>query len=261
MRRIDEVTYTESWAVLQGYSKQFDIETLEDTNFQHAVENDKFWNWCDSADERTYGYGDHGTPKIDNTVCADVTQPPEEGDVFITEIFADTGFESNNGQWFEIFNTTNKTKELHHCKISSSASEIMIDESLLIGPNEILVLGNTADTFGNVTLDYKFDLFFNPTSDTISLTCYDLPVDDVTYDLEQGWPIATQASLSLIPGIDAVGNDDATNWCYSHDVYFCRFNAFRHTRHGESYLRFRAGRNENNPRRSHVISSLPKVLS
>ncbi len=218
--RIDEVRYTESWGVLQGYSKQLNLDVLEDPNQDHAVENDKFWNWCDTPDNRTYGYGDHGTPKIDNTSCPDIIEPPENGEVFITEIFADTGFAASNGQWLEIVNATGVTKDLYHCILSSSTEQEMIEDSLQIPPGGILVLGNNADIYSDVTQDYAFSFKFDPIQDTVSLSCYEMTVDEVSYDLAEGWPIATKASLSLVPGGDAQGNDDSANWCYSHEVYY-----------------------------------------
>ncbi len=92
-------------------------------------------------------------------------QSPKPGDIVITEVLANPGgtISDANGEWFEIYNATNRAIDLQNWYVQdSSAAGIRpyhkIASTLVIQPYGFLVLGNTTNTTNNggVTVHYAY---------------------------------------------------------------------------------------------------------
>ncbi len=145
------------------------------------------------------------------------------GDLVVTEImynpYAGGTISDTAGEWFEIYNNTDKSFDLGGVVVSDGSKDsFTIASGSVIAAKGYFVLGISADTTtnGGVTVTYAYakQMTLNNTFDTISLTSNGVLVDSVTYDITKGWPNVNGVTLSLSPSsTTASGNDDPVNWC------------------------------------------------
>lgn len=150
--------------------------------------------------------------------------PPVAGDVVVTEYLRDpTAVADADGEWVELYNTTNFTLNLQGWLLTDNGGESAAisapSGNLFVSPGQRVVVGVNANTAtnGGVALDgtYSFTSFRLLNSiDQIVLRAPDgTEIDRIEYD-SVAWPSFPGASAGSKPGVyDHVLNDDPNNWC------------------------------------------------
>lgn len=145
------------------------------------------------------------------------TTPSSPGDVIITEIMQNpTAVSDNDGEFFEIYNTTGSTIDLDGWVIKDKDSEShTIDNGgpLNINSGEYLVLGRNLDTAtnGGVNVAYQYSSFFlGNSSDEVILEDNGVTIDSVAYDNGSTFPDPSGASMELTDIL--LDNNVGTNW-------------------------------------------------
>lgn len=189
------------------------------------------------------------------TGCSRAPQPEicptlQRGALVITELRGpQAGGVDTYGQWMELFNTTDAEVDMYGLRISwrekdgGNDFDILVRESLLVAPNEYVVLGHHEPGAIRDFVDYSFfgDHFKKPNEDsdddgpsdedddepegevlepTVNdlhdegilelATCEDEIVDRLVYD---DLPATGSFSLGLETEPDADSNDDLSAWC------------------------------------------------
>jgi predicted nucleic acid-binding Zn ribbon protein/regulation of enolase protein 1 (concanavalin A-like superfamily) len=149
------------------------------------------------------------------------------GDIIITEIMQNPDVISDsNGEWFEVYNTTNATIDLNGWRISDAGSDNhVINGTVNVPANGYALLmrnGNSA-TNGGLTADYVYGTSIslaNGDDEIILSSSTNVEIDRVEYDGGPNWPDPTGASMSLNPSaFTATANDDFNNWCEASSAY------------------------------------------
>ncbi|MBD3225016.1 MAG: T9SS type A sorting domain-containing protein [Caldithrix sp.] len=145
--------------------------------------------------------------------------PPPVPDIVINEIMQNpSAVGDTDGEWFELFNTSDSDIDINGWKIADLGSdEHIIDNGgpLTIASNDYLVLGRNGDTGtnGGVTVDYVYSSFLLSNSeDEVILYQSDgtTEIDRVEYDGGASFPNPNGASMELNnPQND---NNDGSNW-------------------------------------------------
>ena len=161
----------------------------------------------------------------DNGICVGGggNQPEAEGDFIITEIMPRSKSNTDNGEWFELFNTTAEPLDLGGCFIKGNGTESHeIQGSLEVGGGMFVVMaksGVPADNHG-LPADYVYGTSIalsNSGSDTISIVCNETPIDTVVFTTS--W-VTLATAIQLAPDVvDATANDDFANWCLATEIY------------------------------------------
>ena len=145
---------------------------------------------------------------------------PLEGDLVITEVLQNPfATEDSDGEWFELFNVSENTFDLRFMEVSDAeANFFVVQDSLVIGPGEFLLLGKSADTEvnGGVDVDYAFggSMSLGNADDEIILSLDGVIVDEVAWDGGPDYPDPTGESMQLdVAKTTAVENDVGGNWC------------------------------------------------
>jgi hypothetical protein len=123
--------------------------------------------------------------------------------IIITEIMKDPAAVSDNlGEWFEIYNNSDETIELHNWIIRDNKSDYhTIAESITILPGEYLVLGANADTAtnGHLSINYVYSDFVLDNVDEIILASpLGATIDSVSYDAGELFPGTEGFALALL---------------------------------------------------------------
>ena len=141
------------------------------------------------------------------------------GNVIITEIMQNPKEVSDtNGEWFEIFNTTNEDIDLNNWTIKDNGTnEHVISSTLIIPARGFLVLGRNANSTenGNYFCDYQFESFYlsNTDDEIILLDDIGLEIDRVEYGGGINWPNPEGASMALVNF--TFDNNNGSNWTTS----------------------------------------------
>lgn len=143
------------------------------------------------------------------------------GDVIITEFMSDPNDVSDSdGEWFELFNTTDSPIDLDGWVIESSGSglerhTILREPGLIIGAKDFVVLGLNSDTLtnGGVPVDYAYyDVFLSNTFDTLRITTdADVVMDFIEWGDGAVWENQTARSLYFI-GVPGEDNNNGNKW-------------------------------------------------
>jgi hypothetical protein len=149
------------------------------------------------------------------------------GDIIITEIMQNPNqVGDSDGEWFEVYNTTGSAIDLNGWTISDDGSDShTIASSVVVQPNNFVVLGNNADvsTNGGLMIQYQYpsNWFLSNGADEVVLTDpAGNVIDFVDYDGGPNFPDPTGASMSLDPSaFDATSNNDGANWCEATSAY------------------------------------------
>jgi len=163
-------------------------------------------------------------------VCVLVPRPPAVGELIITEFMVNPEeVDDAGGEWVEVFNLSGSTLELSGLVLrddSQDYHEIAPTSSLLIGPQQYLLLGSSGDLGGGLVPDYVYssddfelaEIF----GDEIILEDPAIPaiiIDMVAYGSgvsgnDIHFPQSPGASIRLNPSFfDAFDNDTGLNWC------------------------------------------------
>lgn len=148
-------------------------------------------------------------------------QTPTEGDIIISEIMHSPDGPDTNREYFEVFNTTNRTIDLENWVIvegdptSSNTPTDDIDNSVRVPPGSFAVFceNDTESENGGVTCDYDYadDIDHIGSEDHVGLRYNGTRIDLVHYDDENGWPDAFDASIEYVGTPDG-DNNRADNW-------------------------------------------------
>ena len=153
--------------------------------------------------------------------CVEIPEEPtgiSAGDVVINEIMQNpSAVSDSNGEWFELYNTTDSDIDLESCVISDidTDSHIVLN-SLIIPANGYSVLARNDNALqnGGVDVDYKYDSFvLGNSDDEIVLTCDNVEIDYVGFDDGATFPDPSGASIIL--GWPNLDNNVGINWCES----------------------------------------------
>ena len=197
-------------------------------NVAHGVQT---YTWNNGLNASTtyyfkiYPYTNSGVNidfKTDGTVpsaSAKTKYQPQSGDIIITEIMQNPdAVLDNDGEWFEIYNTTYEDIDINGWKISDNGTDnhtITNGGSLIISANGFLVLGNNSNslTNGGYTCDYQYSGFAlaNGDDEIILKTSNDVEIDRVEYDGGTNWPDPTGASM-VYTGNVTENNNLGSNW-------------------------------------------------
>ena len=225
---VDEVTWSDgggvgSWPVVDGWSMVLDMQSV---GANATTANDLASNWCQEATYTQYAPGNadvnFGTPGTASTVsCALPASGNSPGDVVINEFMQNpaNGVDDYNGEWFELYNTTNTAIDLFGWFIHDAEwDDVRIVTTLILPANGYVVLGRFTDTAvnGGAPVDYAYreELFLANTADElILLDPAGTEIDTIAYDEALAWPDAVGASSALDPPAIAGQNNDPTVWC------------------------------------------------
>ncbi|OGZ73902.1 MAG: hypothetical protein A2998_00905 [Candidatus Staskawiczbacteria bacterium RIFCSPLOWO2_01_FULL_37_25b] len=170
---------------------------------------------CEGAGFYWYDNTCHGTPQPGELVA------PEPGYVVINEIMQNPlAVSDTNGEWFELYNTTDYDIDMTGCVIRDKALNLHTITSFIISAHTYSVLAKNGDTNqnGGLTANYVYsNTTFNNTSDSIILDCDSVEIDRVDYDGGPEFPKPDGASMIL--GNPALNNNVGANWCVSTTPY------------------------------------------
>ncbi|MEM1324969.1 MAG: lamin tail domain-containing protein [Bacteroidota bacterium] len=209
---IDRVNYNDD-----DFPIEAGVSTNLNPDFLNALDNDSGENWCEATS--AYGDGDLGTPGEANDACPLPLMCAESGDLVISEFLADPDTVSDaNGEWIEIYNSTNDSINLKGYFLNDKAGTAEeITEDVIVPPMGYVILARNADPTenGGVDADYEYSTSINLTNseDQILLLCMGDTIDLVVYD-DETFSVLLGISTSLNPDfLNATDNDDGTNWC------------------------------------------------
>ena len=178
-------------------------------------------NWCPASS--AYGQGDFGTPKKKNDPCYQIDNL-QKGDLIITEImFHPTKVPQWKGEWFEIFNATQKVINLQNITLKSTNGEwVTLEDKGYIFPNEHFVFGvSIGSATGGVPVDlrYNYNELKMFEGDSLSLYANETLVDSVTWT-PNDWPTEEGIALNLSPyAYGEEKNDNPAVWCLAKEIY------------------------------------------
>jgi hypothetical protein len=167
------------------------------------------------------------TPEIVNISDTDPSGI-NEGDLLITEIMADpASLSDTQGEWFEIYNNTNHTIDLHHLVIRKNNTEQhIINSSVLLPSHEFYVLACSDNAVAGIKYIYSTSISLNNAGASLSIYNYGSDGSDgsiicsINYGAEEFPNVASGASLSLSPlhmnYTDALSGN---SWCLSASEY------------------------------------------
>ena len=154
-------------------------------------------------------------------------EPLLPGDVLITEIMADPVVADADGEWFELYNATDRALDLAGLAVEGDGDAgFVLGAPLVVGPGEAVVLAANAIVAdnGGFGVDRAYDpadLGLDGTADRLAIRSGGVLVDEVRWDAS--WPGAAAVAFQL----DAAGvaslphpilslewaNDLPSNWC------------------------------------------------
>jgi hypothetical protein len=149
------------------------------------------------------------------------------GELLITEIMYDpTALTDAVGEWFEVYNNTNRTLNLQKLVIKKNDTEKhIITESISLLPGSYQVFSRTDNALTGIKYVYGTGISLNNTGAILSVSNYGTDGTDgtiicsVNYGAE-GFPSATGASLCLDPGsLNPLDMALGSSWCVSSSVY------------------------------------------
>jgi len=144
---------------------------------------------------------------------------PRQGEILITEIMVNPEAVSDaNGEWFEIWNSTNHDLLLNGLSLRDAGSNqhILTSMEKLVLPAKgywVLAKNGNSLTNGGIVPDYLYQNFtLSNVSDQVIITTPDETlIDQVSYS--SGWPVISGASMELHPDHQTFSeNDQPSNW-------------------------------------------------
>jgi len=153
----------------------------------------------------------------------DVTEgtvaPSSAGQLVITEVLADpSGVYDSEGEWFEIYNTTDLVLDLSGAVFSDDDSDsFTVEGEIIIDPGEYLTFGRVHEVAynGGAHVDYAYGeaMTLANGDDELVLTVGGIEIDRIVFD-DGSWPMTRGAAFQLDPStLDYASNDSATSWC------------------------------------------------
>ncbi|SDX64301.1 Por secretion system C-terminal sorting domain-containing protein [Lutibacter oricola] len=141
-----------------------------------------------------------------------------EGDIIISEMMNNPAAVSDsNGEYFELFNTTNASIDIGGWIIEDGNSSETISGTLLIPPLGYVVLAKNSDTAANggVVADYDYTSTITLTNSNGTLilrNSSNVVIDRVDFD-DTTFPIVSGKSMELSQSsLDHISNNSGANW-------------------------------------------------
>jgi hypothetical protein len=167
-----------------------------------------------------------GNPVLPNS-SAQFLYHDYAGDVIITEVMPNpAAVFDQNGEWFEIYNTTLEPLNLSGWIIHDNYGADTIDGDHIVASHDYFVfcVNDTLATNGGVPADYNYiystgagGLSLSNTTDVpYILTPQGVVIDCVRY-ASANWPFGNGSSMQLKDV--TLNNDDPTNWCASANAW------------------------------------------
>ncbi|WP_158542653.1 lamin tail domain-containing protein [Lujinxingia litoralis] len=149
------------------------------------------------------------------------TMPESAGQVLITEVMKQpTETSAVEGQWIELFNTTDSDLALEGCELESSELDepVAIAGELTIDAQGYLTVARSANA--GFDADLVLDgLVLAEGAGAVALMCDGVTIARVDYDAGETYPSQAGASLSRDPAFDGSSGDDASYWCAATAAY------------------------------------------
>ena len=158
----------------------------------------------------------------------------ESGDIVISEFMANPDMVTDkNGEWFEVYNTTDAPIDINGWEIQDDKTVHVITASkpVLVPSKGYAVLakkGNKTENGGVLAL-YAYEKSSDPPNPTflinndldgIRLKAGWTVIDHVNYAVDAGWPIEAGVALQLDPDqFDPMSNDSPFSWCLATSPY------------------------------------------
>lgn len=166
------------------------------------------------------------TRSITSPACVGGVVCGAYGDIIITEIMQNPSVvNDNDGEWFEVYNTTGSPINMQGWVIKDDASsgEEFVISALTVPANGYAVFGINADmgTNGGVPVDYEYSgVSLGNGSDGLIIECSGTMIDTVVWDGGTDFPDPTGASMELsLTAMDADDNDLGANWGEATSTY------------------------------------------
>lgn len=156
---------------------------------------------------------------FDTTSCTALPKPAV-GELVITEIMFDpSALSDNDGEWFELFNTTATELSLSNCEFRDSANSYTVAPGTTVPAGAYFTAASSPMPGFTPDLD-DISFILNNSGDALSLWCDDgtgtlQEIDVVNYN-DSSFLDPTGASLSFDGDLgtpDATLNDDGANFC------------------------------------------------
>ena len=146
----------------------------------------------------------------------------KEGDLVISEIMADPNAVGDNvGEFFEVYNSTDKDIDMKGLEIIGKSGKHLIDVkgSYVVKAKSFFAFGVNADSSknGGFTPGYVYkDVALGNGISWLSIVSGATVVDKVAYQ-GNGWPAYKKGNGMQLSSdkLDAKSNDDGKNWCVS----------------------------------------------
>ena len=144
------------------------------------------------------------------------------GDVVINEIMQNPDqVDDFSGEWFELYNNSNKDLDLIGCVISDNGTDSHTISSVLnVQSGVYVIFGRSYNNIlnGGISPDYVYSgITLGNADDEIILTCNGTEIDRAEYDGGPNWPDPAGKSMILAnPNLD---NNIGVNWCESTSAY------------------------------------------
>ena len=193
-----------------------------DYAYRFSADQGRTWLYCDlnqgGGDGSANGY------QVENAGAMTASAPacgagcPGEGELVITEILKDPSkVTDGNGEWFEIYNTTEAALDLQGCTLRDDGTDShVITSSVPIAGTSYVVLGTNADegTNGGVTVGYEYSgISLANGDDEVVIVCGGVIVDWVGYT-DAAFPDLVGTAMQLdASSFDMGANDNGANWC------------------------------------------------
>lgn len=159
------------------------------------------------------------------------------GDLVITEFLADpTTVGDDLGEYFEVYNTTNRTLHLNGLTIADNDGDAFVvthpdGDPIAVAPQSYFVFGASADTAlnGGIPVDYAFvqgtDMTLANSGDEIVIfrdkdSADEVEIARVEYGSGTDFPsksAGVSSQLGSEHGFDAIDNNDGSLWCHSRE--------------------------------------------
>jgi cysteine-rich repeat protein len=169
-----------------------------------------------------------GGDAVDTTPDGSDVAGPEllPGDLVITEVMYNPYGTSAvpvadaDGEWFEIYNTTDAAIDLTGLLIRDKGTEkhLIQGGTTTIAPKGWFVFGRTTDAAknGGATVHHAYGnaMTLTNTTDALVLESNGVVIDEIAYNTGGGWPTLNGVAMSLSPSETSdTGNDLADAWC------------------------------------------------
>ena len=179
---------------------------------------------CDDDDDDSYPSNPETPDGADNDCDGLVDEDfVAIGDVIVSEFMDDPWIvDPRYGEWFELHNPSASDVNVRAWEVVDAyGTGVVILDDVVIPPGGFVVLAASDDSAQNGNLpvvDYEYDYasftLASYDDDDIVLMMGELEIDALAYSNLSAWPSEAGNANYLKPGaLDAIANDDVTNWC------------------------------------------------